>query len=208
VPIPHGGFCVERPQELLDIMPYQREQLQLFVRGELDMIKGVDFGSVDRNKCDWAKAKADGVSFAICRAAYGDWKDTSFTAAMKGASDVGIARSGYLFIRPDQEIQPQVSTFCAAWIAEDDARNNDMRLMVPWIDIEYPTKKGSKKEGRASWGFTAQQAIDRSYEAWLLVQAETDMIPGIYTSARVIREDHDDLPFPEEMLKSPLWLAR
>lgn len=68
------------------------------------------------------------------------------------------------------------------------------------IDVEFPGA------GRSETGLTARQALDWVRAARNVV-ATQGAAPILYTSARVWKEDLDNLDAPD-LVESPLWLAR
>lgn len=170
------------------------------VEREDRMIRGVDFGSVDKNKVDWPVARARGdVSFAILRSSYGTWDDSAYTTNAEAAMDAGVVVGGYLFLRMEEDVEDQCERFI----------DNETFDLAPTLDVEFPTNKADakKREGRASWGLTAKQALDRVVKAWDYID-QVHATPILYTSARVWAEDLGGLKPPKRILESPLWLAR
>jgi len=65
--------------------------------------EGVDV-SVYQGTIDWAKVKAAGISFGICRVSDGtNTLDSTFTANWKGMKAQGLVRGVYQFFRPSQD---------------------------------------------------------------------------------------------------------
>lgn len=167
------------------------------------MIKGLDVASVDSNKSiNWTSAKEVGFSFAIPRAAWGTSKDSIYDAEKAKLTAAGYVRGGYLFLRfPYKGKAAPTPAAQAAMMCSIDP-NITPNNFPPALDVEFPG------DGASETGMTTAQLIAGIMEAWDVLYGYYKVAPIVYTSARVIREDLNNKPFPARMLKSPLWLAR
>lgn len=170
---------------------------------------GIDFASIDGNRPpSWSVATDVGTSFVIVRGVYG-------RPLQKGGSiyvdptlqyrdairKAGMTYGAYLFLcypkigwSPPPSPEQQAEVFCKNVPLER------YRDFPPMLDVEFPG-------GRQITGFSAQEALDWTHRAWKVLKAHYGIAPGIYTSARVWKEDLDDLPAPI-FTESPLWLAK
>ena len=166
------------------------------------MIKGLDVASVDGNKNpDWTKAKEAGFSFAIPRAAYGTSKDAIFDVEWVKLKIAGYVRGGYLFLRFPRDGKSVPSPTAQAEALCKIVGQLTPDCYPPTIDLEFPG-------GASATDMTPTQLITGFVDAWDVLATFYGVAPMIYTSARVIREDLHNLPFPNRVLDSPLWLAR
>lgn len=164
---------------------------------------GIDYGSVDGNKPpDWFRVRAAGVRFVIVRGAYGTTIDPHFQRDWHDIRREGIVRGAYLFLRSPRKGQPTPPT------PERQAKALIQALgmlhptdLPPTLDIEYPG------DGRRDTGLSAAQCLDWARVAWQTLRDAYGVPPLIYTSARVWKEDLQNLPAPD-LASSPLWLAR
>lgn len=165
---------------------------------------GLDYASTDsQHPPDWAAIKASGVSFVILRGAYGNWVDTTFTRDYQALADHGFVRGAYLFLRyPRQGSTPpsQPGIQAHALVSALARYPRGPLDLPPCLDIEFPG------DGRVDTGMTAQQCLDWARVAWQVLRDGLGVPPPIYTSARVWREDLQNLPAPD-LTESPLWLA-
>ena len=171
---------------------------------EENVIFGLDTASVGDNKNpDWAQAKAEGsISFAIIRSNWGVGQDSVFKRDWPRIKEAGIVRGAYLFLRfPHPKYQmkaPDPVSQAQAFIKM--VGNLDESELPPTVDVEFPG-------GRHVTGMTPQQCLDTVRAAWNVLKNHYGVAPIIYASARVWREDLDDLGAPD-LVESPLWLAR
>jgi peptidoglycan hydrolase-like protein with peptidoglycan-binding domain len=171
-------------------------------------ILGIDYASIDDNAPpNWSLVKqpaADGstVQFAILRATYGDWIDTTYLRDYSGIKAAGLVRGVYMYprYRNGQGVQmtPEllVETLLQALKQGGYERGKDL---PPAIDIESggsPTAFGASPEDALKW-------YERIYE---LLKADLGIAPMIYTSGRVWTEDLRNLM--TEMTDCALWLAK
>lgn len=196
---------------------------------EVKMILGIDTASVGGNKNpNWTAAKAGGVQFAILRAAYGTWEDTTFKRDWPKLQEAGIVRGAYLFLRfprknklkasrtahlkPCLLQRPPTSVFrgltSSAPSPIDQARavcrivgKLELGDLPISLDVEFPG------DGRVETGMTAKQLLSGVRDAWKVLADTYGVAPLIYTSGRVWLDDLSNLAAPD-MIDSPLWLAR
>ncbi len=174
---------------------------------QLDVVRvsfGIDTASVAGNKDpNWAKAKSQApIDFAIIRSNYGVLEDRVFKRDWIKIKDAGIVRGAYLFLRfphpkypmkvPDPVSQAKAFIKTVGKLNESD--------FPPTVDVEFPG-------GRKLTGMSAKQCLKNVRTAWQVLKNHYGVPPIIYTSARVWREDLDNLPAPD-LVESPLWLAR
>lgn len=177
-------------------------------------VLGVDVPSVTKEKnIDWVKVRRAGYTFAILRA-YGIHVDVAtYQRNLDAARKAGLIVGAYMYLYPASLMgapQAQVAAF------RKQAGALGRGFLLPALDIEYSTKKGSALSGRASWGITAAQGWSHILQA----QAAIDDMYGRsqdYTSARVILDDLSNLPVEKArpaqpplnvpLKYHPLWLA-
>jgi GH25 family lysozyme M1 (1,4-beta-N-acetylmuramidase) len=164
---------------------------------------GIDTASVAGNKNpDWMRAKAEvPVDFAIIRSNWGTAPDSVFRRDWPKLKDAGIVRGAYLFLRfPHSKWgrPPSPAAQARAFIAT--VGNLGQSDLPPSLDVEFPG-------GRRETGMTSRQILAGVRDAWQTLRGHYGVAPLIYTSARVWKEDLDNLPAPD-LTESPLWLAR
>jgi lysozyme len=165
---------------------------------------GLDTASVAGNKNpDWARAKTHGkMSFAIIRAVWGTTVDKVFARDWPKLKAAGLVRGAYMFQRfphpKYKKAPPSPEAQVRAFI--NTVGKLDPGDLPPSLDVEFPG-------GRAVTKLSAQKCLDQVRVAWKALKAEYGVAPIIYTSARVWREDLNNLAAPD-LIESPLWLAR
>lgn len=170
------------------------------------MLLGIDTASVAGNKViNWGAARAAGCSFAILRSNWGIRVDTLFLREWDKVREAGIVRGAYMFLR-----FPHPKTKLADGVAQDPVAQAEAMCLnlelspgdlPPSLDVEFPG------DGRRATGLPAEVCHGRVLQAYSILRAHYECDPIIYTSARVWREDLDNMSSP--MLAScPLWLAR
>lgn len=167
------------------------------------MLFGIDTASVAGNKDpNWAKAKAEGpISFAIIRSNYGTSEDKTFKRDWSKIKDAGLTRGAYLFLRFPRDGKPAPSPEAQAKAMIETVGALTHFDLPPTVDVEFPGK------GRTETGLTAEQCLVRVQVACDVLQSYYNVLPMLYTSARVWRDDlknHVALG----LLECPLWLAR
>lgn len=167
------------------------------------MILGIDCAAVDGNlKPAWAVAKASGpIRFAFLRGAYGDAPDAAFPREWPALGAAGVTRGAYLFLRFPRVGHPaparpraQVDAFV------DTVGVLTHRDFPPTLDLEF-------EHGRRATGLTVGESLAWVLEAWEQLKAAYGAPPLVYTSARVWREELDDVAAPR-LAESPLWVAK
>jgi peptidoglycan hydrolase-like protein with peptidoglycan-binding domain len=168
------------------------------------VIYGLDTASVADNKNpNWMQAKTEAqINFAIIRSNWGVWEDSVFKRDWPKMKSAGIVRGAYLFLRfphpkhqmtaPDPVSQAKALIKTVGSLDDSD--------FPPTLDVEFPGSRGVT-------GMTAQQCLDGVRAAWKVLKGYYGVAPIIYTSARVWREDLNNLP-ASDLRESPLWLAR
>lgn len=164
------------------------------------MLIGIDYGSVDKNASpDIAAfqracaAAGSSPGFAIFRGSEGLMPDSTIHRDWRRFEDAGFICGAYLFLRMPTatftaSAEEQVEVF-ARTVGTLNANN-----FVPFLDVEH----------KAS---SPQLELEVVTRAWETLQSIYGVAPAIYTSARVWREDLNNLP-AGEMVDSPLWLAK
>jgi lysozyme len=164
---------------------------------------GIDTASVAENRNpDWVRARtAVPIDFAIIRSNYGTATDGVFRRDWPKLKAAGLVRGAYLFLRfPHSRRGRPASPVAQARAFIATVGKLDRGDLPPSLDVEFPG-------GRRETGMTARQLLDGVREAWRTLRDHYEVAPIIYTSARVWREDLDNLPAPD-LVESPLWLAR
>jgi lysozyme len=187
------------PRTYMEVGAPQRPPQQAQVRLSL----GIDTASVaDNHNPDWARARSQvPMDFAIIRANYGTAPDRVFRRDWPKIKTAGLVRGAYLFLRfPHSRWGRPASPVAQARAFIATVGRLDQSDLPPSLDVEFP---GSRRET----GMTARQLLDGVREAWRTLRDHYEVPPIIYTSARVWREDLDNLPAPD-LVESPLWLAR
>jgi GH25 family lysozyme M1 (1,4-beta-N-acetylmuramidase) len=165
---------------------------------------GIDTASVAGNRNpDWARARAQvPIDFAIIRAYTGTGPDPVFHRDWPKLKAAGLVRGAYLFLRfPHRGWRPAPSPAAQARAFIATVGRLDPSDLPPSLDVEFPGA------GRKETGMTARQLLEGVREAWRTLRDHYGVAPIVYTSARVWREDLDNLPAPD-LVESPLWLAR
>jgi GH25 family lysozyme M1 (1,4-beta-N-acetylmuramidase) len=170
------------------------------------MIVGIDTASVAGNKnVNWTAAKAAGITFAVLRSNYGNQTDTAFKREWDRVAAAGITRGAYLYLRhpkisgknkgpaPDPESQAKAML--------DTVGDLDASDFPPVVDVEF------SGDGRKETGLTAEECLERVRVAVRVLRAFYGVAPILYTSARVWKEDLNNLAAPD-LADCPLWLAR
>jgi GH25 family lysozyme M1 (1,4-beta-N-acetylmuramidase) len=168
------------------------------------MIFGIDTASVANSgvTIDWKKVRAAGASFAFHRSNWGDVVDPTFKKNFPRMLDAGLVSMPYMFLRHPgpKGLGPSIEAQCEA-LSRAVSAAGGMTSGVPVLDVEFPGK------GRADTGLSADQLMGRVVAAAEIIRDQFGSLI-LYTSARVMREDLNDIPFPEWMRDLPLWLAR
>lgn len=163
---------------------------------------GIDTASVAGNtNVSWSTAKANGINFAIIRAAYGTGKDTAFDREWPRIKAAGIVRGAYLFLRFPYQGRPAPTPAAqAAAVCKfvGPLEQNDLPIA---LDVEFPGN------GKSDTGMTSRQLLAGVKEAWDVLYKAYGVAPLVYTSARVWCDDLSNLPAPW-VTESLLWLAR
>jgi GH25 family lysozyme M1 (1,4-beta-N-acetylmuramidase) len=108
------------------------------------VIKGIDVSN-HQERIDWARAKADGISFAYVKASEGTtFADPKYQAHVTGAKAAGIKTGAYHFARPDTHTHTR-SDGATINIAKDARAEADWFLslaaprpgdLLPALDLE------------------------------------------------------------------------
>jgi protease YdgD len=165
---------------------------------------GLDTASVGKNRNpDWLKAKAHGpIGFAIIRSNWGVSPDGVFARDWPKITEAGMVRGAYMFLRFPSRNYPKVAdpvVQAKAFIKKvGKLEESDL---PPSLDVEFPGV------GRSETRMTARQVLGGVRAAWKVLKDYYGVAPIVYTSARVWKEDLDNLPAPD-LAESPLWLAR
>jgi GH25 family lysozyme M1 (1,4-beta-N-acetylmuramidase) len=167
------------------------------------LIFGVDTSGVAGvGTANWLAAKAAvPLGFAILRSNYGETTDSVFAQNWPLLKAAGLVRGAFLFLRfprngvaaPEPAAQARAMIATVADLSPDD--------FPPCVDIEFPAG------GRGETGLTASECLDSLRVCCAVLKEHYNVTPLIYTSARVWKEDLDNLP-ARDLAESPLWLAR
>jgi GH25 family lysozyme M1 (1,4-beta-N-acetylmuramidase) len=182
------------------------ETLQVFEEEDIPIAPvtlGVDTASVGGNKDpDWVTAKTKArISFAIIRATWGTYPDPVFARDWPKIKLAGMVRGAYLFLRFPSRKYPKVADSVAqaqAFIKK--VGKLDESDLPPALDVEFPGV------GRSETGMTAMECLNSVRAAWKTLKEFYGVAPIIYTSARVWKEDLNNLP-ASDLIESPLWLT-
>jgi GH25 family lysozyme M1 (1,4-beta-N-acetylmuramidase) len=161
---------------------------------------GVDYASIDGNHApDWKLATSRGrLRFAICRGAWGTYKDPNLPRDRDAAEAAGVVFGAYLILRYHHLGQkaPQPEDQAEAFLEHYGPRRHGE--LPPGIDIEFPGR------GISDTGMHRAAVVDWINRAdKVLADAYGTRIP--YTSARVMSEDLGNsgaLALDEQ----PLWV--
>jgi GH25 family lysozyme M1 (1,4-beta-N-acetylmuramidase) len=168
------------------------------------MIFGIDTASVAKNtNVSWTTAKAQGpIGFALLRAAWGTSPDEFFLAEWDRVKSAGLVAGAYMYLRFRTEkygAAPPPVEQAQSFVEVVDGRLEANKDFPPTIDVEFPN-------GRGETGLTAAQLLEGIHAAWSVLADHYQTPPIIYTSARVWREDLDDLAAPD-LIATPPWLV-
>ncbi len=144
------------------------------------------------------------ISFAIFRSNYGAFKDTIYAREWPRIKSAGIVGGAYLFLRfpnpdADRKYGPSPAPEKQAQAVIDTVGKIDHSDLPPTVDVEFPG-------GRNVTGMSAQQCLEHVRIAWKVLKSYYGVAPIVYTSARVWKDDLNNLPAPD-LAESPLWLA-
>src|SRR5437764_3706512 len=161
---------------------------------------GIDYGSVDGNKPDFAKAKSEGkLHFSIVRGWC--WQgDPHWKRDWSILKDNGIVRGTYLFLVFPKGGQKPPSPEKQTKAFLDYVGSMEKTDFPPTVDVEFPGK------GRSETGMSAAECLDGVRQSWKVIKDALGVAPMIYTSKRVWHEDLSDLAAPD-LIESPLWLT-
>ena len=174
------------------------------------MVLGIDTASVAGNKTvDWAKAKANGIAFAIIRGAYGTAKDKNFDRDWPAMKQAGVVRGAYLFLRFPYEGRPAPTPKAQAEAICKFVGKLDSCDLPISLDIEFPGdgRKSTWLDPATKKPMSAKQLLDGAHEAWDVLYTNYGVAPLTYSSARVWLDDLLNLPAPWAT-ESLLWLAK
>lgn len=129
-------------------------------------IFGIDISDHQRG-FDLARAKAEGIEFAILRLCDGAYVDKAFREHLAGAERAGMLVSTYWYLR-----SPSEGTTIAQQVDVIDRQMNGRRDLGVWIDVESVTRTGRKLlTGNDVWA--AKRELERRGYT----------VPGIYSGA-------------------------
>ena len=152
--------------------------------------KGIDVSNY-QGKIDWAKAKADGVTFVIIRAGWGKTNvDPKFRANIEGAIDAGIDVGIYWFLYTKTENDIVLNAKKCQETIEPYRRQITMKV---WADWEYDSdryKPGLTKAQRTAW-----------VKKFLETMKGYGYNVGIYANPDYLNSKFNDVS------EYPLWLA-
>ncbi|QWU17409.1 lysozyme [Paenibacillus sophorae] len=152
--------------------------------------QGIDI-SHHNGPVDWAKVKADGISFAFLKASEGQtYRDDTFAVHVKAARAVGVLVGAYHFVRAvnEADAKAEAANFFAAIEA---AGGMDVLDLPPVMD--YENNPGGISKAR----------INAIAAAFLLeIEQKTGVRPIVYTGNSFAAN------FAAAIGKYPLWVAR
>jgi GH25 family lysozyme M1 (1,4-beta-N-acetylmuramidase) len=151
---------------------------------------GIDVSRWQHNpSINWAKVKADGVTFAFIKATEGSFYTNSYYDADRAATKrVGIYRGAYHFARPSKGSAARQARYFVARAG----RHQGVGDLPPVLDLEARGRLGVR--GLRTWTRT-----------WLeTVQNLTGRTPIIYTSPSFWE---DNLGNSRAFASYPLWIA-
>ena len=129
-------------------------------------IFGIDISDHQRG-FDLARAKAEGVEFAILRLCDGTYVDKAFREHLAGAERAGLLVSTYWYLRA-----PSEGTSISQQVDVIDRQMNGRRDLGVWIDVESVTRTGVKLLTK-----------DHVWEAKRELERRGYHVPGIYSGA-------------------------
>lgn len=109
--------------------------------------------SAHQEKIDWASQKSAGSRFAYVKATEGEtWVSPAFSEQYTGAGEVGLARGGYHFARPDTG---DPATQCDAFLNRGGGWTDDGRTLPGLLDLEatdgVPKDYGLSQQQLREW---------------------------------------------------------
>ncbi|KAL1742292.1 glycoside hydrolase family 25 protein [Schizophyllum fasciatum] len=159
--------------------------------------QGIDVSGY-QGTVDWAKAKANGVTFAYIKATEGTtFKSSSFSSQYTGATSAGIIRGAYHFARPDTSGGAAQAKY---FVANGGAWSGELAQDITTADNPY---------GSTCYGLSASAMV-----AWIqdfsdTYHSSTGRYPGtqlIYTSTSWWTTcTGNSAAFAKN---NPLWVAR
>lgn len=161
-------------------------------------IKGIDVSSWQKN-IDWAKAKKDGIEFAIIRAGYGSslsQKDNQFENHINGALNAGIKVGIYWFgYAYNQETAENEAKICVEVI-----KNYKDKIELPvFYDWEYDSERYIK-----SLGVTPSKQLVTNVTVWFMNKIKSfGYKSGYYTNWDYMSRYYDY----DKVKAYDLWMA-
>lgn len=141
----------------------------------------------DPAKLDYEQLKAEGYTWMIARAAYGDKPDLKFVDHCKRAKDAGFLVGGYLFYRQSKSFRTQLDTFLAE-LAQVDFE------IAPVVDLEWNVAHDGDVIPE-HFNTDARKIIDELHAEF--GECIAYLSPGFFQT----------LGNPEWLLKYPWWIA-
>ena len=129
-------------------------------------IFGIDISDHQRG-FDLARAKAEGIEFAILRMCDGTYVDKAFREHLAGAERAGLLVSTYWYLRA-----PSEGTTIAQQVDVIDQQMGGRRDLGVWIDVESVTRTGVKLLTKEHVWQAKRELERRGYT-----------VPGIYSGA-------------------------
>lgn len=169
---------------------------------------GLDYAGMDGNRPDAVAAVAGGVRFVIMRASHGASPDlpldpkrptaarSTYVAHRPRWRAAGAATGAYGIIEWGRVPAREQALALVAQFRRANVDATDRDLVA--VDVEF-------SKGRRATMFSAPAAIQRVEEVVAVVRAELGIVPLIYTSARVWREDLGEID-SASLSACPLWI--
>ncbi|WP_341528898.1 GH25 family lysozyme [Nostoc sp. UHCC 0302] len=138
----------------------------------MSTVEGIDVAEFSGN-IDWEKVKGQGIRFAFARVNYGTRnKDTQFASYWAAIKKADIIRGAYLFYRPSEDIDPQVTMFAQTLEIEPGD-------LPPVVDIEQDYYNHGEND---HWDDLSQtERVNRVAKVLSAVETATGYKPIIYT---------------------------
>ncbi|KAG7086834.1 hypothetical protein E1B28_002755 [Marasmius oreades] len=158
-------------------------------------LQGIDVSHFQPN-VDWAKVKANGISFAFVKATDGTtFKDPLFSSHYTDATNVGLIRGAYHFARPDASSGAAQATF---FLAHGGEWSGDGITLPGAVDLEPGPK-----------GHTCYDLSPAAMVSWIkdfsdTYHAKTTRFPVIYTSTSWWKECTGN---SAAFASNPLWIT-
>ncbi|KAG7086830.1 hypothetical protein E1B28_002751 [Marasmius oreades] len=158
--------------------------------------QGIDVSHFQPN-VDWAKVKANGISFAFMKATDGtSFKDPSFSSHFTDATNAGLIRGAYHFARPDASSGAAQANF---FLSNGGGWSADGITFPGVLDIEF------NPNGANCYGLSPAAMVSWVKDFSDTYHAKTTRFPIIYTNTNWWKECTGN---SAAFASNPLWIAR